>query len=192
MPLIRDPGLRASLYPKVEPLLDGLPPSAGRRPSRARRRPGRYVRIELPGKQRTLTLAEVEVYSDGRNVARQGKASQKNTAHGGDAERGHRRQHERQLRRRRPDAHRGEHATTRGGKSISGAELPIESIVIYNRTDGDLGKRLNGFTLKVLDAGRERRLREGRSKPAPRRKRAFELGGESARSGSIRRAAMTP
>ena len=27
MPLIRDPGLRASLYPKVEPLLDGLPPA---------------------------------------------------------------------------------------------------------------------------------------------------------------------
>ena len=30
---------------------------------------GRFVRIELPGKQRTLTLAEVEVFSDGRNVA---------------------------------------------------------------------------------------------------------------------------
>jgi putative heme-binding domain-containing protein len=29
MPLIRDPGLRASLYPKVEPLLHGLPQSLG-------------------------------------------------------------------------------------------------------------------------------------------------------------------
>ena len=38
-------------------------------------------------RQRTLTLAEVEVYSDGRNVARQGKATQKNTGYGGDASR---------------------------------------------------------------------------------------------------------
>src|SRR2546425_649168 len=44
------------------------------------------VRIELAGR-RTLTLAEVEVYSNGRNVARQGKASQKNTAYGADASR---------------------------------------------------------------------------------------------------------
>ena len=47
---------------------------------------GRYVRIEIPGKKKTLTLAEVEVFSDGRNVARQGKATQSSTA-GGDANR---------------------------------------------------------------------------------------------------------
>ena len=84
MPLIRDPSLRAGLYPEGR--------AAAARPAASRWRPaasgkgtiGRYVRIELPGR-RTLTLAEVEVFSDGRNVARQGKASQKNTANGGDA-----------------------------------------------------------------------------------------------------------
>ena len=30
-------------------------------------------------------MAEVEVFSNGENVARRGRASQKNTAHGGDA-----------------------------------------------------------------------------------------------------------
>ena len=49
---------------------------------------GRYVRIELPGKKKTLTLAEVEVFSDGRNVAPLGKATQKNISSGGLAERG--------------------------------------------------------------------------------------------------------
>src|SRR5262249_28915616 len=68
MPLLRDPGRRADLYPKVEPLLKGLPkelasPEAGKAVT------GRFVRVELPGKKRTLTLAEVEVYSDGKNVA---------------------------------------------------------------------------------------------------------------------------
>src|SRR5262249_21348038 len=83
MPLIRDPGQRASLYPKIEPLLTALPKELSAEPKGATRL-GRFVRIELPGKRKTLTLAEVEVVSGGRNVARQGKASQKNTAHGGD------------------------------------------------------------------------------------------------------------
>ena len=48
---------------------------------------GRFVRVEIPGNQRTLTLAEVEVLADGRNVARQGRATQKNTSHGGEAKR---------------------------------------------------------------------------------------------------------
>src|SRR5262249_18750802 len=86
MPLIRDPGLRASLYPKVEPLLHELPKDLAGSSKAAKGNTGRYVRIELPGNRRTLTLAEVEVYSDGRNVARQGRATQKNTNHGGDAQ----------------------------------------------------------------------------------------------------------
>src|SRR6185312_12855151 len=87
MPLIRDPSVRASLYPKVAPLLNGLPSSLAGSAKQAKSTVGRFVRIELPGRQRTLTLAEVEVFSDGRNLAPQGKASQKTTANGGDAKR---------------------------------------------------------------------------------------------------------
>ena len=49
MPLIRDPGQRASLYPKVEPLLDGLPKELAAAASEGKELTGRYVRIELPG-----------------------------------------------------------------------------------------------------------------------------------------------
>ena len=114
---------------------------------------GRYVRIELPGKQRTLTLAEVEVYSDGKNVARKGKATQSSTAHGGDASRA-------------IDGNKsgtygdgGQTHTQEGNDNPwwevdLGRECPIESIVIYNRTDGDLGTRLNGFTLRCSTRNR--------------------------------------
>src|SRR5262249_12424324 len=88
MPLIRDPGLRASLYPKVEPLLQGLPKDLASKVQEVKRTYGRYVRVELPGKRKTLTLAEVEVYSDDRNIALAGKATQANTSAGGDASKG--------------------------------------------------------------------------------------------------------
>jgi hypothetical protein len=42
-------------------------------------KPARFVRIELPGDKRILTLAEVEVFSAGRNIAAGGKATQSST-----------------------------------------------------------------------------------------------------------------
>ena len=86
MPAIRDPGQRSALYPRVVPLLDGLPKALGGGTKASKGTEGRFVRIELRGR-RTLTLAEVEVFSDGRNVAPLGKATQKNTAYDGPAER---------------------------------------------------------------------------------------------------------
>jgi putative heme-binding domain-containing protein len=186
MPLIRDPGQRATLYSKVEPLLGGLPAhlAAG---GKTKATYGRYVRVELPGPHRTLTLAEVEVYSDGRNVARQGQASQKNTAYGGVAE-------------------RGIDGNTNGGYGAGGQthtrentadpwwevdlghEVPIDSVVIYNRTDAHLGRRLQGFTLKVLDTNRSA-VFEQHEQPAPDKKAVFEVGGGGA-EGRVRRAAM--
>ncbi len=186
MPMVRDPAHRASLYPKVELLLRGLPSNLA---SSAAGKPvaGRFVRIELPGKQRTLTLAEVEVYSDGRNVARQGKASQKNTDHGGRAERG-------------IDGNKsgkysdGGQTHTRVGTADPwwevdlGADFAIDSIVIYGRTDGDLDYRLNNYTLKVLDAKRQV-LFEKNNQPAPGERTVHDLAGQSPER-TIRRAAM--
>jgi putative heme-binding domain-containing protein len=187
MPMIRDPGQRTALYPKVAALLTGLPKElapggAGKSLS------GRYVRIELPGRQRTLTLAEVEVFSDGVNIARRGKASQKNTAHGGDASRaidGN----------TSGNYNSGGQTHTLEGTSNPwwevdlGSEQPIETIIIWNRTDGNLGSRLNGFTLKVLDAGRNAVFVKT-SNPAPAQKVSFNVGAQSPER-SIRRAAMT-
>jgi putative heme-binding domain-containing protein len=186
MPLVRDPNQRAALYPKVQPLLNNLPKelasAGGGKPSM-----GRYVRVELPGRARTLTLAEVEVYSEGRNVARQGKAKQISTAFGGDA------------------SHAIDGNTSgdfsRGGQTHTtedvpdpwwevdlGSEFPIDSIAVYNRTDEDFGNRLNGFTLKVLDSTRKI-VFEKRRIPAPKPEAVYEVGG-AASEALLRRAAM--
>jgi putative heme-binding domain-containing protein len=186
MPLIRDPAARASLYPKVEPLLSGLPTDLAAStwlsgPS------GRYVRVELP-RRGTLTLAEVEVYSDGRNVARRGKATQKNTAFGGDPQRA--------LDGNSSgnygdggQSHTEEQTDRPWWEVDLGAEAPIESIVIYNRTDGPYGGRLEGFTLQVLDAERKV-VYEAKKLPSPVGKASYAIGQGSAPRDLVRRAAM--
>jgi putative heme-binding domain-containing protein len=187
MPLIRDPGQRAALYPKVEPLLTGLPKELAT-PGNARQVKGRYVRVELPGKNKTLTLAEVEVFSGGRNVARGGKASQSGTAHGGDAARAI----DGNTSGKYGDGgqtHTPENSNNPWWEVDLGAEYPINSIVIWNRTDDGLGKRLAGFTLKVLD-GEKRIAYQQTKQPAPDVKAAYEVSGADPER-VVRRAAMT-
>ncbi|HEV3136639.1 MAG TPA: HEAT repeat domain-containing protein, partial [Pirellulales bacterium] len=185
VPLVGDASLRASLYPRIESLLAGLPESltTAERPMGA---VGRYVRIELP-RSGTLTLAEVEVTSGGRNVARLGKASQKNTANGGDA-------------RRAIDGNtKGEYGA--GGQTHTeentpnpwwevdlGSEMPIESIVVYNRTEGYLGNRLNGFSLKVLDKDRQEVFRKDGIE-APRGSASYPVS-QPDPAAAVRQAAM--
>jgi putative heme-binding domain-containing protein len=187
VPMMADPAQRASLYPKIEALLSGLPDGLkGNGGGKAVK--GRFVRVELPGKSRTLTLAEVEVYGDGRNIARNGKAKQKNTAHGGVADK----------------AIDGNKSGSYGGGGQThtqedtadpwwevdlGDDHAIDSIVIYNRTDGALGKRLDGFTLQILDRDHKAVLFERKGQPAPATSARFEIGGEDPER-LVRRAAM--
>jgi len=185
MPLVGDPGLRAALYPKILPLLDGLPPSLGG--GKAAKVPhGRFVRVELSGRK-TLTLAEVEVYSDGRNVAREGKATQKNTAHGGAAARAIDGQKS-ELFGDGGQTHTEENTPDPWWELDLGSERPIDSIVVYNRGEGDLGERLQGFTLKVLDSDRSVLFEQSRL-PAPRPRLAVDVSG-SGPEAAVRRAAM--
>jgi putative heme-binding domain-containing protein len=186
VPWISDPGLRASLYPRIEPLLRELPANLASPTSNQPGAVGRYVRIELP-RRGTLTLAEVEVYSGGRNIARSGKASQKNTAHGGDAARG--------IDGNSSGAYGAggqTHTEENTGRPWWEVDLldeqPIDSVVIYNRTDGDLGERLAGFTLTVLNARREVVYSQERI-PAPAVKAEFTLAGSSPQA-RVRRSAM--
>jgi putative heme-binding domain-containing protein len=174
VPLIRDPGHRADLYPKVQPLLKGLPADLAATVPAGKTVLGRYIRVELPGKNQTLTLAEVEVFSDGRNVARQGKATQSSTAHGGDASRA--------IDGNRSGSygdggqtHTAEKTTDPWWEVDLGGEFPISTIAIYNRTDGDLGQRLKGFTLKVLDRSRTV-VFEKKNQQAPAKSVSFDVG----------------
>ena len=187
MPLIRDLSQRLALYPKLQALLEGLPPALATKEPKAAAVTGRFVRVDLPGKQRTLTLAEVEVYSDGRNVARQGKAKQSSTSHGGSADRaidGN----------TKPNYGAGGQTHSREGEDNPwwevdlGGDFPIEKIVIFNRGDGALGTRLKDYTLTVFDANRNPAFEMAKN-PVPTPKAEFALGHESAER-VIRRAAM--
>ena len=70
---------------------------------------GRFVRVELPGKKKILSLAEVQVSvqqrRQGFNVATKGKATQSSTTSAPTREARYRRQHRRPLRGRKSTAH---------------------------------------------------------------------------------------
>ena len=183
MPLISDPSVRATLYDRVEPLLTELPESLRGRTSKGTN--GRFVRVELPGRG-TLTLAEVEVMSNGENVARRGKAKQKNTGHGGEASRA--------IDGNKSGSY-GDNGQTHTEENTPdpfwevdlGDEYPIDQIVIYNRVE--IPDRLNNFILKVLDDKRNEVFRKDKT-PTPSVKVSFELAGGGPEA-LIRRAAMS-
>jgi putative membrane-bound dehydrogenase-like protein len=116
-------------------------------------KPARFVRIELPGEGRILTLAEVEVLSGGKNVATGGKATQSSTyadAGAGRAIDGN----------KSPDWGRGgqTHTTNDGSKQPwweldLGRPVAVEKVGIWNRAGFE--NRLDGFTLTLLDADRK-------------------------------------
>lgn len=185
MPMVRDPSVRAALYPKVEPLLDGLPESLRSGNTNTKGSFGRYVRVELQGR-RPLTLAEVEVYSDGTNVARRGKATQSKTSHGGNAQRaidGN----TNPIYSAGGQTHTPEDGQDPWWEVDLGAEYPVERVSIFNRTEG-FENRLDGFTLKVLDANREE-VQVLRGLPGPRPKADFDMSAGNPEL-LIRRSAM--
>ena len=158
VPMIGDPGHRAGLYPKVAALLTGLPKELGVKARRSRCRPISSA-SSCAAKKRNADAGGGGGLQRRRERRSARARRQKNTAHGGVASR----------------AIDGNTSGSYGSGSQThtqegtpnpwwevdlGGEYPIESIVIYNRTDGGLGKRLKGFTLKVLDSDKTTSLRE--------------------------------
>lgn len=154
-PLVNDPALAGDLFGRIRTLLDAPPPELAGSPDRPLRTAGRYLRIEIPGAGKTLTLAEVEVLSDGRNIAASGKASQSSVAWSGVAARA-------------IDGNRGGKFGD-GGQTHTvegrpdpwweldlGGERPIDSVVIWNRSEqgGKFASRLDGCVVRVLDGQR--------------------------------------
>jgi putative heme-binding domain-containing protein len=182
LPLVGDPAIGAMLYDRILPLLDHTPHVL----TSPLGTPARYVRIELPGKDRTLTLAEVEVFVGGTNVARQGRATQKNTAHGGDATRA--------IDGKADPAYgAGSQTHTEEGTSNPwwevdlGRVYPVERIVIHNRGEGELAERLDGFSVVALDPGRNEVFRV-QQQPAPSLAAEFSLTGAAGKlEGDVRR-----
>jgi azurin len=186
IPYIYDPDFRSKAYDKVQPLLADPPGSVKSAPAAAKAPTGRFVRIELPRKG-TLTLAEVEVFSGGKNIARQGKARQSSTTNRAGAQRA--------IDGKTDGAFgAGTSTHTREDEDHPWWEVdlesdqPIERVVVWNRTEGDLGRRLDGFTLTVLNGQRSEVFRKA-GNAAPEKSASLEVGG-AAPASTIRAAAI--
>ena len=114
---------------------------------------GRFVRVELRGKNRILSLSEVQIFSEGRNVAVGGKATQSSLEYGG-------------VPNRAIDGNTDGNffansttSTALNGEDVAwwevdlGDEKKLEGLVIWNRTDC-CQDRLKDFKISVLDKDR--------------------------------------
>jgi hypothetical protein len=135
----------------------------------------RFVRVELPGKDKMLQLAEVQVFSAGDNVAFRRPAKQSSIYM--DAE----------ARRAVDGTTDGEYAkgsvAHTSGKEMDPwwevelkTDLPIERVVVWNRTDGGASTRLEGFRVMLLDAKRQT-IWKSEPTAAPAKDKAFAVGG---------------
>jgi putative heme-binding domain-containing protein len=172
IPRIADGNLRSALFDRVVSILKDSGATAPAPGAQAR-----FVRIELPGRARVLTLAEVEVFQGKRNIARQGKASQSSEAHGGNA-------------MRAIDGNKSAIYGNGGQTHTNEQDNPwweldlgrmhtIDRITIWNRRERNDGTRLEGFSLKLLDDQRAT-VFSLEKQPAPDRWTDIEVIGDPA------------
>jgi len=115
---------------------------------------GRFVRVELPGKQKMLSLAEVQVFNGNDNVAVRGKATQSSTDFGGPAELAIDGNTDGEYHKTKSTTHTAASDNPWWEVDLQSSQ-PIDRVVVWNRTDNNLQSRLNGFVLKVLDENRK-------------------------------------
>ena len=115
--------------------------------------PARFIRIELPGEDKILSLAEVQIFCGSDNVAPQGKATQSSEGFGGVASR---------AIDGKTEGDYTKNSVTHTEKSSSpwweielAEQQPLDQIRIWNRTDNKLEERLSGAIVRVLGADRE-------------------------------------
>ncbi len=185
IPTISDITLRAQAFPFIKPLLVDPSPEFKALTDGKQTQGARFLRIELP-RNGTLTLAEVQILSGGKNIAPQGKSKQSSTSNGGEASR---------ATDGRTDGafssgtqtHTQEMENNPWWEIDLGTEHPVESVVVWNRTEGDIGKRLEGFTLTLLDTGRQTVFQKlNNPAPAP----SLRVGVFTDSTGGLRRAAI--
>jgi putative heme-binding domain-containing protein len=148
--LVQNAARRSAQYGSIRSLLFDLPEHLQTKGGDVTSRGARYVRIEL-ARQSILTLAEVQVFSQGVNIAPHGQATQSGITAGGAAQR---------AIDGRTDGNWEAGSCTATSDQLNpwwevdlGQETPIEQISIFNRIDC-CAQRLDGFTLTLLDADR--------------------------------------
>jgi hypothetical protein len=112
-----------------------------------------FVRIEIPGNQKILSLAEVQVVAGGQNIATSGKATQSTTDFGGPPE---------LAIDGNTDGNYDNKSVTHTAISDNpwweldlGSVRDIENLVLWNRLGGGVHERLANFKVSLLNAARE-------------------------------------
>ena len=124
--------------------------------------------------------------SEGNNIATSGKASQSSVSNGGEASKAI-------DGRTNGDFASGTQTHTTENENKPWWELDlgsgrsVDSVAIWNRTEGQLGQRLDGFTLTLLDADRREIFKQA-GNPAPAESVKIKAGQDTI--GSLRRAAI--
>jgi hypothetical protein len=133
---------------------------------------GRYVRVEHDA-GKLIHLAEVEVYSGEKNIARSGAASQSSTGYNGAAGRaidgttdGHYDQGS--------VSHTADDDPNPWWQVDLGSEQPVDRIVLWNRTD--IPERIKGARVVLLDSA-GRRVYSAKLHDVPRPKAEFKPAG---------------
>jgi len=115
---------------------------------------GRFVRLELYGRDKFLHVAEVQAFLGSENLARKGKASQSTTGFGGEAFKA--------IDGNTDGVHENGSVThTNLGDSSPwwevdlGKQTPLDRVVIHNRTGASLPERLDGVVVKFMDSDRQ-------------------------------------
>ncbi len=135
---------------------------------------GRFLRIELPGANRILSLAEVQLFRGAENLAPQGKAQQSSTSYDAGAALAIDAQTSGEFQ---------QHSVTHTNEEDNpwwevdlGKTVPVDRAAIWNRTDGALESRLNGMRILVLDENHKPVWQRTIAEP-PRPSLQFELTG---------------
>jgi mono/diheme cytochrome c family protein len=151
-----DPHYRAGRSPTGDFRLTGISLTATPADQPAGAAQGRFVRIELPGSQKILSLAEVQVFASGENIATQGKASQSSVAFEGPAKLAIDGNTDGRYYESKSVTHNNQEDSPWWEVDL-GKSQPIERIAVWNRTDGGgaIGSRLAGYKLIVLDDTRQ-------------------------------------
>jgi azurin/glucose/arabinose dehydrogenase len=188
IPFIFDADLRFKAYAKVKPLLaPEMPADLIGQGAATKGVKGRYVRVELP-RVGTLTLAEVQVFSDGKNIALAGRARQSSTDNSGIASRAIDGRTDGSF-ASGTETHTRINDKNPWWEVDLRSEQPIDSIVIWNRSEnnGEFAKRLDGYTLLVLDSKRQETYKS-MNNAAPAESAKIVLGSDVA--GNLRNAAI--
>ncbi len=143
-------------------------------PNQPRPITARYIRIELPGKGRILSLAEVQVFSGTTNIAARGDASQSSTASDGPAKLAIDGNTDGNYSRAKSTTHT-ETSTDPWWELDLKTNVPLEKIALWNRTDSS-PERLNGFRISLLNEKRES-VWQRMNQPAPSPSVSFQPDG---------------